>query len=278
MTPDFPHRGLAPQAYHGRLHRALMTRASHRYRTGGRFSHGFARGKLWTDPLFIDLLRHGLLPSSGRLLDLGCGQAVLAAWLLAAEQQQAAGGWPDGWPAAPRLSALTCMELMPADVARAQQALADAPQVDVRQANIITTPFPQVEVVTILDVLHYFDRQAQHQVLSKIRDCLTPGGRLVARVGNAGSGWRFELSRRVDQVVTTVRGHRWSDLYTQSAADWARDFQALGFETEVLASKGGPPFANTFVIGRLPERAQSASTTGGRPPEPAAVVSENHVP
>ena len=241
-----------PAGYHTPLHRQLADTASDRYRSGGRFSHGFARGKLWTDPLFIDLLRHGVLPARGRFLDLGCGQAVFAAWLLAAQDKAAAGQWPQGWPQPPQVESLVGYELMPSDVGRAQQALAGAQGIDIRQANVITEPFPQVEAVTILDVLHYFDEAAQAAVLRKVRECLTPGGVLVARVGDAGSGWRFELSRRVDQAVTWVRGHGWSELYCRPVSAWVAALEQEGFSTQVIQSIGGPPFANTFVVGRLP--------------------------
>ena len=100
------------------LQLALVDAASARYRAGGRFAWHFARGKLGMDPLFIDLLRLGLLPAHGRFLDLGCGQAVLAAWLLAAEELHAAGQWPAGWVPPPRVQSLHALELMPRDVAR----------------------------------------------------------------------------------------------------------------------------------------------------------------
>ena len=241
-----------PMGYHTALHRQLVEVASAPYRSAGRFAHGFARGKLWTDPLFIDLLRYGLLPSQARFLDLGCGQAVFASWLLAAQQLADAGQWPQDWPAAPKVESLVGYELMPSDVARGRQALAAWPQIDIRQANVITEPFPQVDVVTILDVLHYFDQAAQAAVLRKVRECLRPGGTLVIRVGDAGQGWRFELSRRVDQAVTWVRGHGWSQLYCRPVGEWAAALEQEGFAVQVLTSFDGPPFANTFVVGRLP--------------------------
>ena len=63
---------------------ALVDRASERYRRAGLFAWNFARGKLKGDPSFRAFLRLGLLHGYPRLLDLGCGQGLLAAWLLAA--------------------------------------------------------------------------------------------------------------------------------------------------------------------------------------------------
>lgn len=245
-------RSAAPQGYHSALHRQLADQASAPYRAAGRFAHGFARGKLWTDPLFIDLLRFGLLPPKGRFLDLGCGQAVFASWLLTAQQQAASGQWPANWPQPPQVDSVVGFELMPSDVERAQGALRGWKNVDIRRANVITEPFPAADAVTILDVLHYFDEAAQRQVLRKARECLAPGGVLVIRVGDAAKGWRFELSRRVDQAVTWVRGHGWSQLYCRPVASWQQALEQEGFAVEVIQSIGGPPFANTFVVGRLP--------------------------
>jgi SAM-dependent methyltransferase len=62
--------------------RALLDGASAPYRSAGRFAWYFARGKLNGDPAFLGLLERGLIPDDARILDLGCGQGLLAAWLL----------------------------------------------------------------------------------------------------------------------------------------------------------------------------------------------------
>ncbi|WP_084651860.1 class I SAM-dependent methyltransferase [Ottowia thiooxydans] len=236
---------------HG-LHRTLVDLASARYKSGGRFSYHFARGKLGIDPLFIDLLRLGEFPAHGRFLDLGCGQAVFASWLLAARQCFEVGTWPAGWAPPPIVESLHGLELMPSDVARAQAALADEPHVRIEQGDICHADFELVDVITIFDVLHYFGPEAQDDVLRRIRAALRPGGKLVARVGDAAGGLRFSLSRWVDQAVTFVRGHGFSPMYCRSVSEWAHALESLGFEVQTIRTEGGPPFANTMLIARLP--------------------------
>ena len=266
-------RPAPPRAAEPALRRALVDAASARYRPAGRFAYHFARGKLGLDPLFTDLLRLGALPARGRFLDLGCGQgvfaawllaararfldlgcgqAVFAAWLLAARARFDAGQWPAGWPAPPLLEQLHGLELMPRDVARAQAAFVAEPRVQVAQGDICATPFEPVDAITILDVLHYFDAARQHDVLRRARAAFGPGGVLVARVGDAARGLRFDLSRWVDQAVTLVRGHGFSSLHCRSAADWAAALAALGFDVRIVPTEGGPPFANTLLIARVP--------------------------
>jgi 2-polyprenyl-3-methyl-5-hydroxy-6-metoxy-1,4-benzoquinol methylase len=73
------------------MNAALLDAASEPYRSVGRFAYYFARGKLRTDPVYRAILEFGLLRGRARVLDLGCGQGLLAAWLRAAERQLATG-------------------------------------------------------------------------------------------------------------------------------------------------------------------------------------------
>lgn len=240
------------------LQRALVDAASQRFCAGGRFAWHFARGKLSGDPMFLALLRMGALPPQAQdFLDLGCGQAVLAAWLLAARDRFESGAWPAGWPEPPRVRRLRALELMPADVARGQAAFrasGDEERVSVEQADICQAAFGEaaVDVVTILDVLHYMPLQQQDDVLRRARAALRPGGTLALRVGDAAGGLRFRLSLWADQLVTLARGHGLARLHARPLDEWAAALRALGLAVQTAPTPGGLPFANTFLIARAP--------------------------
>ena len=103
--------------------RALLDGATAPYRSAGLFAWYFARGKLNGDPAFLGLLERGLIPDDARILDLGCGQGLLAAWLFEARALFDAGHWPAHWPPAPKPLAYRGIELMPREVRRARGAL-----------------------------------------------------------------------------------------------------------------------------------------------------------
>jgi len=226
----------------------LLDAATAPYRQAGHFAWHFARGKLGRDPVFFSLLANVAFPRQARIVDLGCGQGLLSNWLTAAARLHAAGDWPADWPVAPQLQAYRGIELMPRDVERARPAL--PPGAVVEQGDIRDVALGDVNVVVILDSLHYIETAAQNAVLERVRDALTPEGTLIMRVGDAAAGLPFLLCTWVDQLVTRVRGHRLPTLYCRPAAAWQAQLEQLGFSVTPQAMDAGTPFANTLLLAR----------------------------
>ncbi|MEP6789724.1 MAG: class I SAM-dependent methyltransferase [Ramlibacter sp.] len=229
----------------------LIERAAAPYRSAGRYAWHFARGKLGGDPIFAALLEHGLLAGRSRVLDIGCGQGLLTAWLLAARADGALGRWPDGWPAAPQPAIVHGIELMQHDIDRAEQALAAAVQsgqASFAAADMCDADFGRPDAVVILDVLHYVPVAAQDDVLRRVHAALAPGGVLVLRIGDAAAGLPFRISNWVDFIVTTLRGHRLTRLYCRPLAEWLRVLQSMGFTVRAQPMSEGTPFANVMLV------------------------------
>ena len=229
--------------------RVLLETAAAPYRCAGHFAWYFARGKLGADPVFLGLLERGLIPDHARILDLGCGQGLLASWLLAARTLFEAGQWPPCWPPAPKPLAYRGVELMPRDVRRASRALGE--RAEFVLADMRTADFGKSDAVVMLDVLHYIDYSAQDDVLRRVREALVPVGVLLMRVGDAAGGLPFRISHWVDHLVSFTRGHRLSRFYCRSLQDWQTSLCRLGFTVEPLPMNRGTPFANVLLVARL---------------------------
>ena len=229
--------------------KTLVNQAATPYRQSGKFAWRFAKGKLAADPAFAGMLRLGLIPDGARVLDLGSGQGLLAACLWAAEQQQRAGNWFDGWACAPMSVRVHGIELMQADVDRARVALANiASHTSFECANICEAAFPPSDVVVILDVLHYINYAQQDDVLKRVFAALAPQGKLLLRVGDAAGGLPFHISNWVDHAVTLVRGGRLPRLYCRKVADWKIALEKIGFVVEPMSMHQGTPFANILLV------------------------------
>ncbi|MEP6875104.1 MAG: class I SAM-dependent methyltransferase [Burkholderiales bacterium] len=227
----------------------LLDAASAPYRGAGRFAWHFARGKLGMDPVFRHLLRHGLIAPNARVLDIGCGQGLLASLLRECAALDARGAWPSGWAAAPHGARVTGIELMQRDVQRAQAALGDT--AEFLCGDMRTTPFPDVDAVVILDVLHYITVPEQNAVLARVRRALPAGGRLLLRIGDAADRRGFRISQWVDAIVTFVRGHRVPPQFGRALAQWVAQLESLGFEVASEPMSQGTPFANVLLIARV---------------------------
>jgi SAM-dependent methyltransferase len=235
--------------------RRLREAASAPYRRAGRFAWHFARGKLGRDPVFRGVLELGVLRGP-RIVDIGCGQGLVASLLHACDEMARRGDWPGTWPALPAATAYTGIELMPRDVDRAHQAVGPLPLApsfvcaDMRSATL-----PPCEMVLILDVLHYVEPDAQTQLLRRVHGALSPGGRLLLRVGDAANRQRFAVSQWVDRVVTSVRGHRVPPTWGRSVDDWTALLRGLGFAVRALPMSAGTPFANVLLVADRQESA-----------------------
>lgn len=226
----------------------LLAAATQPYRAAGRFAWHFARGKLSMDPMFAGILANGWIPAGARVLDLGCGQGLLASLLLAVDEVAAAGAWPAQWQSPPLGCRVHGLELMPRDVARARSALAAYPdRARIEQADIARTEFAESDIVTILDVLHYIPYVAQEQVLARVYACLADGGTLLLRVGDKAGGLPFRFSNWVDALVFKVRGHASVAMYCRTVAQWQVLLEGIGFACEVYPMNAGTPFASMML-------------------------------
>jgi SAM-dependent methyltransferase len=225
---------------------ALVDAASEPYRQADHFAWRFARGKLVFDPVFRHMLSEGLIAPQSRVLDIGCGQGLLASLLSACSALEPQGRWPSGWAAAPAAARVTGIELMARDVERAQRSLGGAAEFvcgDMRH-----TPFPEADTVVILDVLHYITVPEQNEVLARVRRALPAGGRLLLRVGDASARPRFLISQWVDAMVTRIRGHRVLPQFGRTLAEWVAHLESLGFGVRPQPMSQGTPFANVLLV------------------------------
>ncbi|HEU0202300.1 MAG TPA: class I SAM-dependent methyltransferase [Burkholderiaceae bacterium] len=224
----------------------LVESAARPYLAAGRTPYYFARGKLGGDPVFAAMLRQGLIDDGTRLTDLGCGQGVLLALLHATAQSRAGTDWPPGWPPPPRHVTAYGVDVRRDAIEAAKMALGMAAHVDV--GDIRDFELPPSDVVTILDVLHYIDFNAQRRVLERVFAALETGGRLLLRVGDAAAGWRFDLTLAGDWLITLLRGHWQRRFFCRTADQWLALLREIGFDASVQPMHQGTPFANVLLI------------------------------
>jgi SAM-dependent methyltransferase len=224
----------------------LFEAATRPYRAAGRYAWHFARSKLRRDPVFLALLRHGLLPDRGSLLDIGCGQGLLLSLLNAAKEQYHAGLWPPGFPVPPMHLGLRGIDSHAARVHLARQALGGSAQVDLRDLRDLD--FRPSSVIVLLDVLFYLGEAEQARAIEKAAGALEPGGLLLLREADAGAGFAFHMTRWGERLAGALRGEFGQSLRYRSAACWMAELATHGLAVKALPMSEGTPFANVLFV------------------------------
>jgi SAM-dependent methyltransferase len=222
--------------------------AAQRYAPAGQFAKRYALGKLCHDPVFAAILAQGLIPDRARLVDLGCGQGLLLALLAAATDAFGQGVWPAGWPPPARPASMVGFDFSRRAIRIARRALdehAHLTHADLRQVEI-----PPCDAIAIIDVLHYVDAADQEAALAKCATALDADGVLLMRVNDAGAGWRFTLTRTVDQLAALARERSLPRVHCRRLADWIALLERLGFEVRTQSASAGTPFTNSLLVAR----------------------------
>ncbi|HWM94266.1 MAG TPA: DUF2062 domain-containing protein [Thermoanaerobaculia bacterium] len=225
----------------------LIEETAYRYLESGMFHWEFARGKLRHDPVYLQLLRRGLLPPEGRLLDLGCGRGILLALLVTARERLARGVYPEGW-APPTAMELYGIETGLKAATAARQAL--GPEATIVVGDLQDAQLPPARAVLLLDVLHYLPAPAQEELIARVAGALEPGGLLLIRDADAAAGWRFTATRVQERACALARRHWRQRFHYRSAAEWRRLLESAGFAVDVEPMGMGTPYANVLLAAR----------------------------
>ena len=234
---------------------ALIDAASNPYLAAGRYAYHFSRSKLRHDPVFIALLRSGRIPDRARVLDLGCGQALVASLMLAARTRFDAGLWPAGWIAPPTALQLRGIESERRAAHRARIALGDRATIitaDLRDASL-----PESDIVLLIDVLHYLENDVQVSLLERVARSLHGGGLLILRVADNAAGWEFRLGKAADRFGSLVTAHAMPRHFHRRIDEWLDLLATQGFEPSVEPHAAGKSFANVLIWAKMPAAGQA---------------------
>jgi SAM-dependent methyltransferase len=227
---------------------AIVAAASDAYRCTDGHAARFARSKLGRDRVFRHLLEQGLIAPEATVLDIGCGQGLLASLLCAAGDAAGSGRWPPTWAAAPIGAKVVGFDRSERDIARAASMTTRAATFvlgDMRRAA-----FPPCDVAVFFDTLHYITIDEQDDVLGRVRRALRPGGRILLRVGDTSARLRYRVGVWIDRSTSLLRGGGFGCLHGRPLSAWTAALAGLGLDVQSCSMNGRPPFANLLIVAR----------------------------
>lgn len=201
----------------------------------------YARLKYRLDPCYRALA--ALVPPSAFTVDLGTGLGMLPVLLgLMGEGRCALG-----------------IEWDAAKLACGRHAARELDGVEVIEGDARLALLPACDVITLVDMLHYWDAETQRALLQRCRAALRPGGRLLVREGDPARKGGARLTRAVEWVVTRLGWNRGPQVRFRPLDELSADLVALGFSVRVeeVAARTHP--GNVLVVAELPSATEVAA-------------------
>jgi uncharacterized protein (DUF2062 family)/SAM-dependent methyltransferase len=188
-----------------------IDRARLRYRGLHRSLRFYAHFKYQLDPCYRAIAP--LVPPGSFTVDLGTGLAMLPVLL---------GELGDGRRA-------LGVEWDAVKVKGGLHAAQGLPGIIVVEGDVRAFPLPQCDVITLVDMLHYYDAAVQRALLERCRAALRPDGKLLIREGDRERAGAARWTRFVEKTVTRLGWNRGPEVAFRPIAELKADLVALGF-------------------------------------------------
>jgi uncharacterized protein (DUF2062 family)/SAM-dependent methyltransferase len=213
---------------------AALAAAARRYARAPRRFRYYARAKYRLDPCYKALCAR--IPAGAEVVDLGCGLGMLAVALaeLGGDRRTLGVDWDQDKLAAGKLAA------------------ADLPQVTLQRGDLREQPLPACDVITLVDVLHYYDPQVQTQILQRAAAALRPDGQVLIRETDPARRGGARLTRLWERLMVRLGWNRGPSVRYRPLCELHADLQALGLATCQLELAGATHPGNVLVCARKP--------------------------
>jgi SAM-dependent methyltransferase len=187
------------------------------------------------DPCYLAIAPH--VPRGTFTVDLGTGLGMLPILLgLMGEGRRVLGVEWDG------------------EKARAgARAAEDVDGVAIVEGDAQSFALPECDIVTIVDVLHYYDAEMQRALMARCRSALRPGGRLLIREGDGERRGGAYWTRFVERIVTRFGWNRGAKVRFRPVRELVADLEQLGFHVRVDRAAGRWHPGNVLLVAERPK-------------------------
>jgi SAM-dependent methyltransferase/uncharacterized protein (DUF2062 family) len=211
----------------------LVDRARHCYDGLHPRFKWYARMKYVMDPVYCAIAQQ--VPAGAFVVDLGTGLGMLPVLLgLQGDGRRVLG-----------------IEWDAAKVACGVHASRQLDGIEIVAGDARCYTLPECDVVTLVDMLHYWDADAQRALLERCRRALRPGGRILIREGDPARRGGARLTRAVEWLATKLGWNLRPAVRFRPVAELRADLEALGFAVSVddVAARTHP--GNVLLVGAL---------------------------
>lgn len=204
-----------------------MKRTIALYKSGD-FSETFQQIRTWDAPYEeIDKL----IPTKGIIVDLGCGDGLLANYIAISRPKTKVFG----------------IDVNKDRIKDAKKSVKNASFV---LGNVLKKGIPQADVILIIHVLHHLEsKNAQEKLLASCKLKLKKNGKLIIAEVSEKPTLKYIFSWLTDHITVPIlfEGKIYNpDVFFRSDKEWKILFKRLGFKTQQTLAHAGKPFSHVI--------------------------------
>ena len=214
------------------IERALKAAAARYAGLHPRF-HWYARAKYRFDPCYRAIARY--IREDSFTVDLGSGLGMLPILLgELGERRQALG-----------------IDWDREKVRCGLHASRGLPGIELVEGDLHAFAVPACDVITLVDVLHYYEAPRQQEILERCRAALGPGGRLLIREGDGARQGGARFTRKVEGWITRMGWNRGPAVRFRPISELRATLVGLGFHVDVDEVAGPLNPGNVLLVAGL---------------------------
>jgi 2-polyprenyl-3-methyl-5-hydroxy-6-metoxy-1,4-benzoquinol methylase len=172
------------------------------------------------------------VPSSGQILDLGCGFGMLTVYLAVSSQARRVRG----------------IDISNRRLRTARFVSAQIRNVAFEHGDLLKYTFQESNCILLIDVLHYFPASVQNEFLRKCYEYINPGGRLLVRDSDKDNKFRHLITTFHETIMTKSGFTKGDMLCFRGFVELTSYLEGLGFLVDVLPMWHRTPFADTLLV------------------------------
>lgn len=206
---------------------ANLERVSNLYDQG--FSKLFAKIRIWDAPLEII---EKTIPKRGLIVDLGCGDGLIANYLALSESSRKIIG----------------IEINPSRVKEAQKGVKNT---QFLKGDILKMDFPQADIILLVHVLHHLSSyKDQAKLISRCKDKLKDDGSLIVVEIKERPVIKLLLTWVIDVFVFPILFEKKLfnfKIFYRSEKGWKTFLADAGFSVKVIQAHKNKPFSHLIL-------------------------------
>lgn len=176
-----------------------------------------------------------LLPRTGRVLDLGCGNGLFAAILKLGSPERT----------------ITGFDLDEKKIDSARAAFKDWTGMEFSVGDLIRSNYPAADIITIIDVLYLIPPDAKESILRKCHGALPAGGLLAVKDVDTRPRWKYVWNMIQETLAVKIIGFTLgSRFHFTSREDFTALLNRVGFDVEVVPQHKGYWYPHILYLAR----------------------------